>query len=108
MSGTILITVHPERVSPAALALVDTVLATGSEAAEILSTFAQITHIGLPQAFLQSPQPGQALLWFVRNNLTGPTLITSRIAKAERRRHLRNYAEGALSPEQGSFSRSRE
>ncbi len=38
LSGTILITVHPERVSPAALALVDTVLATGSEAAEILLT----------------------------------------------------------------------
>ena len=108
LSGTILITVHPERVSPAALALVDTVLATGSEAAEILSTFAQITHIGLPQGFPQSPQPGQALLWFVRNNLTGPTLITSRIAKAERRRHLRNYAEGALSPEQSFYFRGPE
>jgi hydroxymethylpyrimidine pyrophosphatase-like HAD family hydrolase len=108
LSGSILITVHPERVSPTALALVDTVLATGSEAAEILSTFAQITQILLPQGFPHSPQPGQALLWFARGNSSAPTLVTSRVAKAERRRHRRNYAEGELSPEQSFYFRGPE
>jgi hypothetical protein len=80
----------------------------GSDAAEILSTFARITQIALPQGFPHSPQTGQALLWFTRGNSSAPTLMTSRMAKSERRRHRRNYAEGELSPEQSFYFRGPE
>jgi HAD superfamily hydrolase (TIGR01484 family) len=105
LSGTILITVHPERVSPTALAFVDTVLATGADAAAILSNFAQVTQIAAPPTVSQAPQTGQALVWFARGESSAPILVNSRLAKSERRRHRRNYAEGELSPEQSFYFR---
>jgi hypothetical protein len=108
LSGTILITVHPERVSPTALAFVDTVLATGSDAESILANFAELTQIAKPTAVRQAPQPGQALLWFARRDSSPPILLNSRQAKSERRRHRRNYAEGELSPEQSFYFRGPE
>ncbi len=105
LSGTILITVHPERVSPTALAFVDTVLATGADAAGILSNFARITQIAALPISAPAPQTGEALVWFARRESSPPVLIKSRLAKSERRRHRRNYAEGELSPEQSFYFR---
>jgi HAD superfamily hydrolase (TIGR01484 family) len=105
LSGTILITVHPERVSPAALSFVDTVLATSGDAHEILATFAETTQIALPSRSAPAPESGQALVWFARRKSSSPMLVDSRLAKSERRRHRRNYAEGELSPEQSFYFR---
>jgi hydroxymethylpyrimidine pyrophosphatase-like HAD family hydrolase len=107
LSGTILITVHPERVSPLALGFVDTVLATGADASQTLASFATISQISLPPKELPAPASGQALVWFARRG-SAPMLVDSRLAKAERRRHRRNYAEGELSPEQSFYFRGPE
>jgi HAD superfamily hydrolase (TIGR01484 family) len=108
LSGTILITVHPERVSPAALLFVDTVLATGADAHEILAKFAETTQIPAPSRDAKAPETGQALVWIARGKSSAPILVDSRLAKSERRRHRRNYAEGELSPEQSFYFRGPE
>jgi HAD superfamily hydrolase (TIGR01484 family) len=104
MGGTILITVHPEHVSSAALAFIDVVLATGGSAGEALRAFAKIVQTPLLPVSLPTPETGQALVWFAKSQQT-PLLVKARTAKAERRRHRRNYAQGELSPEQSFYFR---
>ena len=106
--GTILITVHPEHVAPAALAFVDVVLALGATAGETLAGFSNAARLpDLPRSF-PKPESGQALVWFPRRHGEGPVLLQTRRAKAERRRHKRNYAQGELSSEQSFYFRGPE
>ena len=108
MGGTILITVHPEHVSPAALAFVNVVIATGKAAAETLAEFARAAQLAPLCRRTPKPAPGQALVWFARRAADDPALVQTRRAKAERRRHKRNYAQGELSPEQSFYFRGPE
>jgi HAD superfamily hydrolase (TIGR01484 family) len=108
LGGTILITVHPEHVSPAALAFVDVAIATGQAAAAALGEFSRAAQISAPRSALPEPQPGEALVWFARDAGSEPMLIRTRRASAERRRHKRNYAQGELSPEQSFYFRGPE
>jgi hydroxymethylpyrimidine pyrophosphatase-like HAD family hydrolase len=101
LDGTILVTVHPEHVSIAALRSVDTVIATGTSAGKTLAEFATRVGISAPPEKKQQPQEGQALVWCVEEGKL-PILVTTHVAKAERRRHRRNYAEGEL-PDDRSF-----
>jgi hydroxymethylpyrimidine pyrophosphatase-like HAD family hydrolase len=107
LGGAILITVHPEHVSTAALAFVDVVVATGRAAGETLAEFARAAQVGTPRELPAAPEPGQALVWCGRRDET-PKLVRTRRAKAERRRHKRNYAQGELSPEQSFYFRGPE
>jgi hydroxymethylpyrimidine pyrophosphatase-like HAD family hydrolase len=110
LHGTILITVHPEHVSAAALGFVDVVMATGKAARETLEEFTKAAQIGAPRELPdKTPEPGEALVWFARRQPgEAPALIQTRRAKAERRRHKRNYAQGELSPEQSFYFRGPE
>jgi hydroxymethylpyrimidine pyrophosphatase-like HAD family hydrolase len=110
LGGTILITVHPEHVSAVALAFVDVLIATGKAAGQTLVEFALAAQVGVPHEPLAAPpEPGQALVWFARRQpVEAPTLVQTRRAKAERRRHKRNYAQGELSPEQSFYFRGPE
>jgi hypothetical protein len=63
LRGMILITVHPEHVSPAALTFVNTVLTTGANAAETLAAFAKTMQLPLSAEALKAPEPGQGWLW---------------------------------------------
>jgi len=109
MGGTILITVHPENVSAAALAFVDVVVATGKTAGETVKAFAEAAKIAAPREVKkEAPESGEALVWFVRREGEGPKLMQTRRAKGERRRHKRNYAQGELSPEQSFYFRGPE
>jgi hydroxymethylpyrimidine pyrophosphatase-like HAD family hydrolase len=105
LGGTILITVHPEHVSPAALAFIDVAFATGKSAGETLAEFSRAAQIPLQRPISSEPQAGQALVWFVRREGVEPVLVETRRAKAERRRHKRNYAQGELSAEQSFYFR---
>ena len=105
LAGTILITVHPERVSPAALALVDVVVALGKAAGATVAEFARAAHVAAPRGLpAKPPESGQALLWLARRGKP-PVLLQTLRAKSERRRHKRNYAQGELSPEQSFYFR---
>jgi len=108
LGGTILITVHPEHVSPAALAFVDVVIATGQAAAASLAEFSRAAQISATPSTPAEPEPGEALVWFARSAGAKPMLVRTRRATAERRRHKRNYAQGELSPEQSFYFRGPE
>jgi hydroxymethylpyrimidine pyrophosphatase-like HAD family hydrolase len=110
LGGTILISVHPEHVSSVALAFVDVLIATGKAAGQTLVEFALAAQVAGPdEPSAAPPEPGQALVWFPRCQPgQAPTLVQTRRAKAERRRHKRNYAQGELSPEQSFYFRGPE
>lgn len=103
LGGLILVTVHPEHISSAALTLVDVVIATGTGAQNVLTRFADANQLEL-QLKSQPPGLGQALVWFTRKT-PHPVLVHSSPAKGERRRHKRNYAEGQLSEAQSFYFR---
>jgi hypothetical protein len=105
--GMILITVHPDKVSPVALRSVDVVIATGDSAAESVAEFAKVIKAETPQAPSLRPGPGQGLVWF-RKNSARMTAIEVHTTKGERRRHRRSYAEGQLSDEQSFYFRGPE
>jgi hydroxymethylpyrimidine pyrophosphatase-like HAD family hydrolase len=102
LAGSILITVHPDKVSPAALSLVDVVIATGKSAEDAFRSFAQALHIEAPQPAQAAPETGQALIW-LRNRSRVPILVKTHAAKEEHRRHRRAYAEGELSEAQSFY-----
>jgi hydroxymethylpyrimidine pyrophosphatase-like HAD family hydrolase len=104
LGGTVLITVHPEHVSAAALAFVDVVIAKGNGAGETLAAFATATQISAPSVPFLEADTGHALVWFTKRQ-GPPLLVKTRVAKSERRRHRRNYAQGELSPEQSFYFR---
>jgi hydroxymethylpyrimidine pyrophosphatase-like HAD family hydrolase len=107
LGGTVLITVHPEHVSPAALAIADVLITTGKSAPETLAAFAKGLGIAAPAEQTPIPETGEAVIWFARRN-EKPILAKARAAKSERRRHRRNYAQGELSPEQSFYFRGPE
>jgi hydroxymethylpyrimidine pyrophosphatase-like HAD family hydrolase len=107
LSGAILITVHPEHVAQSALVFVDVALAMGEVARATLQSFSEQLHIPAPSAGDEQPGVGEALVWRVRRN-EPPEVVVTPSAKAQRRRHRRNYAQGELSPEQSFYFRGPE
>ena len=102
--STLLVTVHPDHVSPAALNSVDVIIAIGKTPGEIFRSFAKSLRIATPTvADIELPM-GEALVWFRRSN-EPPVRVRTVSGRAERRRHLRQYAEGELSPEQSFYFR---
>lgn len=102
--GMLLITVHPEHVSPAALSAIDDIVTVGQSPTEKIEEFCQILGEDLPQLTPQNLEPGVALAWF---KTTGEQPFTFRIApgKMERRRHVRKYAEGQLGEDKSFYFR---
>jgi hydroxymethylpyrimidine pyrophosphatase-like HAD family hydrolase len=103
LGGTILITVHPDRISEAALSRVDVVIATGDSALDNLRAFARMQHMNEPSGAQGEPRPGQALVWF--GMPSPPVLVATPKSDQERRRHLRQYAQGELSSDQSFYFR---
>lgn len=102
--STVLVTVHPEHVSPAALNPVDVVIAIGKSPGQIFNSFARSLRIPAPTVEDIELPSGEALVWFRRSG-EPPVRVRTVSGKAERRRHLRQYAEGELSPEQSFYFR---
>jgi hypothetical protein len=86
---------------------VDVAVATGEGARATLQAFSEQIHIAIPLGGEEEPRAGEALAWCVRHN-EAPEAIVTPVAKAERRRHRRNYAQGELSPEQSFYFRGPE
>ena len=102
--STLLVTVHPDHVSPAALNSVDVVIAIGKSPGQIFGSFAKTLRIPAPIVEDMELPTGEALVWFWRSD-EPPVRVRTVAGKAERRRHLRQYAEGELSPEQSFYFR---
>jgi hydroxymethylpyrimidine pyrophosphatase-like HAD family hydrolase len=102
LGGMILITVHPEQISTAALVGVDVVVTTGPSASGTLRAFADRVQAEPPSVSVVPSRPGEALVWF-RKQSPEAILVKTRETKGERRRHRRQYAEGELPPERSFF-----
>ena len=107
LETTILITVHPDHVSRAALKAVNVVLVTGKSPMQTLAAYAKAVEMQAPSGEEVELETGEALVWFCSRN-EGPIRVRTVPGKAERRRHLRQYAEGELSDPQCFYFRGPE
>ena len=97
-ASLLLVTVHPEHVSKAALRLVDVVTVVGKQPKEILDEFAKAVGRDAPEMPAGDLAPGAATSWFLHSKrvVSGMQTVPGR---AERKRHRRKYAEGELEDE---------
>jgi hypothetical protein len=107
LHGLLMITIHPDHVSPAILASVDVVIAIGAEPEKTLSGFSEVLGEASPGVGPVSLEAGEALVWF-RGRDDPPVKIRVEPSRNERRRHRRKYAEGELIPEEHFFFRGPE
>jgi HAD superfamily hydrolase (TIGR01484 family) len=105
--NTILITVHPEHVAIAALQCVDVVLGIGESACNVFRSFGEVMQIRAPKYSGPDPDVGEGLAWFPKGE-AAPLLLKTVRSSRERLRHVRQYAEGELSPQQSFFFRGPE
>jgi len=103
MPSTVLITVHPEAVSPDALREVDVVVALGPQSDDAIRTFCAATGETPPQDL--QPAQGEDVLFWLRADKTGPEVVTPVRPKQKHKRHTRKYAEGDLGPERSFYFR---
>jgi len=92
--ATILITVHPDLVSPGVLKRVETVIALGPEADKVIGELCKATGREVP-AGVAPPPDNQVLFWNIRSG-EPPQAITVEGPRQELKRHQRKYAEGDL------------
>jgi hypothetical protein len=107
MPGTLMITVHPESVAPAALSVVDLVIAVGEAPERTLANFSRAIGQQPPALAPVELQTGEAIGWFCRAS-EPPFWFRSEPQKGERQRHHRKYAEGELAPELSFYFRGPE
>ena len=94
-ASLLLVTVHPEHVSPAALHKVDVVAVVGKDPVSILRELASKIGKQAPELAGKDLPAGEAAVWFLDSNRLVPCMKTIP-GKAERKRHRRKYAEGEL------------
>ena len=103
-TNVLLITVHPERLPEHTLREIDHLIVVGEEPRAAFASFAEA--LGMPPPMVdEAPLPsGHALLWSPHKSAE---LIALRATppKAERRRHRRKYASGALGEDKSFFFR---
>ncbi|HYS93439.1 MAG TPA: HAD-IIB family hydrolase [Candidatus Acidoferrales bacterium] len=105
LSGMMLVTVHPEHVSPAVLASIDIVLAIGRSADETLRAFGEAVGAPPPATLPGTAGPGEALLWRRRPEARDPVWVRTLAPKSEHRRHVRKYATGELGEDKSFYFR---
>ena len=101
-TATIFITVHPDAVSPDVLQLVDTVIALGDHAHDVISRFCAAVGIDAPA--LPPPPAGDEVLFWQRDE-GAPFAVKVRGPKQAHKRHTRKYAQGELAEEQNFYFR---
>ncbi len=99
----VLITVHPELLSPDLLGRVDTLLAVGKDAGQTVNYFASAVGLAPPLSESVALAQGEVLFW--RRQGEPPAKLLARATVSDRRRHRRKYAEGSLPPERSFFFR---
>lgn len=102
-AGFLLVTVHPEAVAPALLKPVDTMLIAGQAPGRTLAEFCTAAGLPTPSVDAGELASGEMLLW--RRAAPAPEILKVIPAKAEHRRHVRKYAQGALSDQESFYFR---
>jgi hydroxymethylpyrimidine pyrophosphatase-like HAD family hydrolase len=106
-ASLLLVTVHPEHVSRAALRLVNVVAVIGKEPQKYVEEFARAIDARPPEIGSADLEPGEASVWFLDRNALIERM-QSVPGKAERKRHRRKYAEGELGPDRAFYFRGAE
>lgn len=103
LAGMLLLTVHPDQVSPAVLGRIDTIIAVGPNPADTLGPFCAALGEPSPADVPQDVPPGEVTFW--RRGGEGPFLLRPTPGTMERRRHSRKYAQGELPPDRSFYFR---
>lgn len=104
LKGMILVTVHPESVSPAALLPVDSVFAVGQTPERTIGAFCEAIGRVPPDLEPQKLEPAQVFAWH-RTGDGQTERFEIKPPQMERRRHLRKYAEGELGTDKSFYFR---
>jgi len=104
IEGLFLVTVHPEQLSTSLLGGVGSVAVLGESPGAVLEGLASRLGGPAPAPGRAEIRPGEALVWTRRD---GGSVVRARIlpGRAERKRHVRKYAEGELPAERSFFFR---
>jgi hypothetical protein len=94
------VTVHPDQVAASALETVDAVIAVGKSPDETVAKFCKAMGEETPAGIPGELEDGQVLLW---RRGAAPEVVKVAPARAERHRHVRKYAQGALPPERSFY-----
>ena len=100
--GMLMITMQPDHIAPAALAIVDTVIAMGETPEHTIRAFCEAVGQPPPPLTPTALDRGEALVW-LRQAGNEPVWIQSVPPRSERRRHRRKYAGGELPPDRSFY-----
>ncbi|MEV0994877.1 HAD hydrolase family protein [Nonomuraea sp. NPDC050202] len=99
LGALLLITVHPDALSPAALRLVTSTIAVGREPGNTLAAFAAARGLDAPT--LRPAPKGDLALW--QDGAEYARELTLAPARAERTRHRRKYAAGTMAKDKSFY-----
>src|SRR5262249_23286140 len=103
----VLITVHPDHVSPTPLEEVETVIAVGETPQETRGQCCAALTEPPPRLPATDEESAEVVVW-TRRSKKPPVRVRVPPSRMEHRRHTRKYAEGELPPEQSFFFRGAE
>jgi len=103
MPASIFVTVHPEAMLPQALKGVESVVALGEHAEQVLAAFCNVADIACPD--FRKPDRGDEILFWSRSSSDPPAPIDVIAPEEAHRRHTRKYAEGELGPDRSFYFR---
>jgi HAD superfamily hydrolase (TIGR01484 family) len=101
MSPSMIVTTHPSRLAPAALAAVRTVVGIGENAYQLIAEFCHTVGEAAPPVG-QMPDDSQVVVW-VRDSMAAPPLVAIGKPREEHLRHTRKYAEGRLGEDKSFY-----
>jgi hydroxymethylpyrimidine pyrophosphatase-like HAD family hydrolase len=93
--GLVLITVDPMHLAPGAVRAANMVIATGTEAALAMHSFAEIQQVSLPGQQQDALTIGEAVIWDPSRDGC-PVQFSTTPCQSLHRRHRRKYAEGDM------------
>jgi hypothetical protein len=98
----IFVTVHPDQMAPAALASVDTVLAVGPKAREVVSSFCAAVGVKPPRV---PPGGSEKAVLYWNRTAGAPRWVEADRPAQDLKRHIRKYAEGQLGEDKSFYFR---
>jgi HAD superfamily hydrolase (TIGR01484 family) len=104
LQNLIMVTVHPDHVSPVALKAADVVAAVGEQADQAVQSFASVRGLK-PPPIAGKLKSDQVFVWFAKGELHR---VDIHLAHAERQRHKRTYAHGDLGEDRSFYFRGPE
>lgn len=101
--GVMLVTVHIDRLAPAALEPVSCAIAVGDDPDQTLAAVAKSLGVAAPRKPATNVKKGQLLVW--QRGKDTAAKVELQQAEADHRRHIRKYAKGELADEECFYFR---